>query len=1114
MIVGYRVANQQISLAKMLHASTVMNVRTVTSCTSSGITCTTTPNPVFEADVQDAMREMFNNGTCIVWPAGNGLGGWSCTSSGFANNHPGPYLPFGPFLPSYDERVIIVSSTDKGDMHYFNNGSERTHAHFPEVDICAPGHDLLTCTSTGCGANTWPYYGSSGGTSFSSPFVAGICALIISVNPCFGAEDVQAIIKATADPIADEADYAGLLGAGRINAHQACLMALDYGHYPPIVTSQTWSDNRFVADDLIIEPGVALTVTGTLRFADGAKVIVKRGAKLVLDGGRLTKAQGCHDDFWPGIEVWGSNAHNQLPGNHPTHQGMVVLKNGAVIEHAREAITMQEAGVWGTFGGVVQATDASFLNCRRAVEFLSYQGTTPGGSIMANRSFFNRVVFEVNDDYRGSNDFYAHVSMWDVTGIRFTQCDFINAQSTPGTIQESQHLGKGIISLDANFSVSGKCNVIIACAPGQAIPSCPTGELHPSRFIGLDHGINASQFYTGRNFTVHTTEFTNNVCGIYTRSVNNFSVLRSTFVGGDRDVDMGNNPQEEYWQGAHRAIYNYRGNGFRIEENSFGKDPGAPSGLQVEAVVNGYTGAYNDQVYKNTATGVDQGFVGEGNCLDYANNPSSVGLSFLCNTNVDNVGRDMAVRIPFNGPPGPDNLIRMFQGSVNVGAGNTFSPTQNGPYTYYNFENEPELVSIQYFENGPAMVQGAYNFPWVMEVPTALNSHGCPSRMVCGGGLQVKQHLGPQLDQTKLAYLNLKYVYESLLDGGDFEGLKETIMLTWPNEAWALRDELMSRSPYLSVEILFEAALRNILPTPMMLEICLANPEATQRGGFIRWIEHEAPNPLPNYMVAQIVASWDQRTWRTSLESGLAEQLGEMNRLSAAIIGALRADTIPEPLDSVMVYWQSDPTLGARYGEARTLIEMGQFAAATALMEGLEDSYRLKDQDTEERDDMLALIALLADVHGNGLNVMDLGQQHLDALAAIGDGRPTHAGIAAQNLLCFGYGQCTPPVTGGSMQPRSQWTGRSTATVAPVVLRAYPNPASVFVTLEHQVDARLKNAYLRMCDMTGRELERRNVAASPGQELWDTRRLSPGVYSVEFYNGTELLGSQKVVVQP
>ena len=144
-----------------------------------------------------------------------------------------------------------------------------------------------------------------------------------------------------------------------------------------------------------------------------------------------------------------------------------------------------------------------------------------------------------------------------------------------------------------------------------------------------------------------------------------------------------------------------------------------------------------------------------------------------------------------------------------------------------------------------------------------------------------------------------------------------------------------------------------------------------------------------------------------------------MGRLNAAIIGALRMDTIPEPLDSVLVRWQMDPALGARFGEVQTLLEMKQFAAATALMDGLENTYNLRERDLEEKQDMMGLFALLANLDANGVGPMQLDNERRMALVNISEGWPTHAGIAAQNLLCFGYGECASPMTGGSLEPRS-----------------------------------------------------------------------------------------------
>ena len=70
-------------------------------------------------------------GTIIVASAGNYL----CDNK--------PNTPIYPFSPLIDDRIICVTNTDYQDRHqYFNSdGSEKTHAHYPSVTICAPGYN-------------------------------------------------------------------------------------------------------------------------------------------------------------------------------------------------------------------------------------------------------------------------------------------------------------------------------------------------------------------------------------------------------------------------------------------------------------------------------------------------------------------------------------------------------------------------------------------------------------------------------------------------------------------------------------------------------------------------------------------------------------------------------------------------------------------------------------------------------------------------------------------------------------------------------------------------------------------------------------------------------------
>lgn len=189
-------------LAKALHASTVMGADVISISWFSS--CSPDPNGYD----QMVIKEILDNGTVIVASAGNGP------------HHCGGKNIF-PFSATLDSRIIIVTGTERNDNHA-NGGA--TQSHYPEVDISAPGHGIMVAMPS---QNTeWPYFGNAGGTSFATPIVAGVVGLMRSVNKCLSPAQVEAMIKSTADPVADESLFPGQVGAGRINAHRAVAAAL------------------------------------------------------------------------------------------------------------------------------------------------------------------------------------------------------------------------------------------------------------------------------------------------------------------------------------------------------------------------------------------------------------------------------------------------------------------------------------------------------------------------------------------------------------------------------------------------------------------------------------------------------------------------------------------------------------------------------------------------------------------------------------------------------------------------------------------------------------------------------------------------------------------------
>jgi len=152
---------------------------------------------------------------------------------------------------------------------------------------------------------------------------------------------------------------------------------------PNIMNSTTISQHRFFCNDIFIHPGAILTITSTVKIAENCKIIIHPGGKLIIDGGTLTNA--CEDKLWHGIFVGGNGTLPQTAQN----QGILEIKNGAVIENAKNAITTYSLDAngnhnWDSHGGIILAENSTFKNNRRSVEYMSYP---PSISIICKNTF-------------------------------------------------------------------------------------------------------------------------------------------------------------------------------------------------------------------------------------------------------------------------------------------------------------------------------------------------------------------------------------------------------------------------------------------------------------------------------------------------------------------------------------------------------------------------------------------------------------------------------------------------------------------------------------------------------------------------------------------------------
>jgi len=129
----------------------------------------------------------------------------------------------GTLDPSPDQPdVVSVAATNA------NDGRPSWASYGPYVDLAAPGASLKT-TKSGGGTVT------ISGTSFSSPLVAGIAALVWSVDPTLTPAQVEGLLETTAIDLG-AAGRDDQYGAGRVDAAAAVAAALAGAGPPPDTT--------------------------------------------------------------------------------------------------------------------------------------------------------------------------------------------------------------------------------------------------------------------------------------------------------------------------------------------------------------------------------------------------------------------------------------------------------------------------------------------------------------------------------------------------------------------------------------------------------------------------------------------------------------------------------------------------------------------------------------------------------------------------------------------------------------------------------------------------------------------------------------------------------------
>jgi len=788
----------------------------------------------------------------------------------------------------------------------------------------------------------------------------------------------------------------------------------------------TWEDNKIFYYDLIIPDNTTLTIISDIYFAEGKKIVVKRGGKLILDGGTLTNIRG---NTWLGIELHGNPNEPQNSGN----QGMVQIINEGTIKNAICGIKTYKPvpidnshGPYEYTGGIIIANEANFINNITAVDILPYN--------YQSMNSFTKSTFEANnnDMYTGfMPDYFVKLSCID--GVDIKGCTFIDDH---GTLNPEERM-IGISAINSNFWVNH------ICISGTN----PCTDYQPTSFENLKYGIKAIASVSGKPVTIKNSLFNNNATGIYLCEIDNAVINLNTFQ----------NVQGTYFD-YFTGLYLDECTGYQVEENKFINSLINTDKEYYGLVVN-ESGPENNEIYNNRFEILNIGVLAQNQNRD---TDEETGLCIKCNDYIENA-MDIAVTkdIPFL----PDMGIAWHQGSSeplpeNM-AGNLFY--YNGiPNDLDDISNEGEHITYYYPENFPLGYQRVKPVDYTENTVTPIEvsgflwtlEEGCPSHLNQGGGIE---DIKSEMTMAEQKIDSTGNVLSLLIDGGNTEQLQTEVYNSTPQETMEIYNELMNKSPYLSDTVVSTAIEKeDVLPNSMICDVMVANPNTAKSDELMNKLD-ERYDPLPDYMKAQILQGRSIVSIREETESHISAYKMQKTRAINDLVRYYRNDSINSQAssDSLLALYRNENSLWSRYALAFEYLRRDNSTNAITTLDSIPSNFELTPAQNTEHQNYRDYFEIILGLMAENKTVYEADYSDITELHSIMNNSSANVHALARNLLIaidtltYQEPYILPDLLKSSEAYNEYW--KLLNTNIPKYLEVHPNPANDYIIIDYSL---------------------------------------------------------------
>ncbi|UTW61757.1 T9SS type A sorting domain-containing protein [bacterium SCSIO 12741] len=918
------------------------------------------------------------------------------------------------------------------------------------------------------GSNNLLYVGTDVGVYYRDASVSG------SVWKCYNNDMPKVIVTDLEINECSQKLIAATFGRGLWESDLAITSAWSQ----QTLSTSTYTGMNHISDDLIIPNGVTVTVANgaTLNIFPGRKIMIQPGGHLIVNGGTLTNNCG---NLWGGIEVHGVKSQSQHPSGATYYQGRLTTSNGAVIEHAKEAVMVWKPGDWTSQGGIVTARETTFRNNWRSVAFMNYDNFVPGSPnlIQDNVSKFERCTFVHDAPLNASFNPTHMFTMWKVRGIKIYGCEFKYTY-------DPTFYTTAIYSLNSGFRIQDYCNALTLPCPAQNLIDC--------KFSNLSRGIvatGAAEYYP---ISIRSADFDGCRYGVITDGVYGARIIGNNFESDGKYILSG--------------VYMQNSSAYVVENNHF--EPTQTSDDFEYGIIVYNSGTDHNQVYDNEMNNVNVPILAFGNNHSWGNNSIYSGLKFLCNDMSNAHHADILI--------GSGNGASIAQGKIQSGsivsAGNTFSTVTGGLINYENASSSG-ITGIYYHSNASG------------EEPTAVfnmlkvqsSGYTCPTKF----GPDYTKLTTAELNAEKAGFIvqNTNFTngltsYNNSVDGGNQTGLI-SYMDNASNTDADVEARLLMDSP-LSEKVMMHAILERELNNTSLYNVLMNNEHSGRNGVIISALEEKSV-PMHETMISHIVTNGANIGNKDEDELQLGDILGERgDRYAKVLDHYLIMESTNDKTD--LVDWIEELET-EHHGKIRQIYAMSSFdtpANVSAELTAWGNVSYTDDEHIAERSKLTSFVNLYHTYMNNSGSVeWPTNPAFFSSLAMISEEANAYTSSQAENILRFNsldvYFPVLPPSAKGSGDAAIV-KYLTTSSGQPMVVESeeasfklYPNPSDGNFRVQWDGNPVEEEITVTVYNLVSTKLFESTLETD--QLHFE---LPTGMYLVELSSGGQSLGIQKV----